>query len=179
LRFLAYDGLGVIFWAGGYAGLGFIFSAQIERLTVFVSRLGNSVLAVAVFLAAFYLGRKYLQRQRFLRTLRTARITPEQLKLKLDTREEVLIVDLRHTLDYEQDGSRIPGAVHVLPEEIPSRQRDFPLNRDIVLYCTCPNEATSAQMAILLQRRGIVRARPLEGGLEAWRQRGFPLDSIV
>jgi membrane protein DedA with SNARE-associated domain len=178
-KFLGYDGVGVILWAGAYAGIGYIFSAQIERVIIFVSRLGNSVLAVAAVLVAAYLGRKYIQRQNFLKTLRTARITPEQLKQKLDDREEVLIVDLRHTLDYEQDGSRIPGALHLLPEEMQTRHREFPRNRDIVLYCGCPNEATSAQVAIMLQRRGVLRARPLEGGLQAWRDRGFPVDSAV
>ncbi|MGH9381689.1 MAG: hypothetical protein ACRD2Z_13900 [Thermoanaerobaculia bacterium] len=32
-------------------------------------------------------------------------------------------------------------------------------------------------MALLLRRRGIRRVRPLAGGFEAWRRRGFPLDA--
>jgi membrane protein DedA with SNARE-associated domain/rhodanese-related sulfurtransferase len=179
LRFLCFDGIGVIMWAGAYAGVGYIFSAQIESVIIFVSQLGNSVLALAIVLVAAWLGRKYIQRQNFLKTLQIARITPEQLKQKLDAHEDIVIVDLRHKLDYEQDGSRIPGALHLLPQEVQKKHREFPRNRDVVLYCTCPNEAMSAQVAIMLQRRGIVRARPLEGGLQAWRDKGFPLDSIV
>ncbi|HWQ03644.1 MAG TPA: hypothetical protein VNL38_04115 [Candidatus Nitrosotenuis sp.] len=30
-------------------------------------------------------------------------------------------------------------------------------------------------MALLLKQRGVERVRPLEGGLDAWRQQGFPL----
>ena len=30
-------------------------------------------------------------------------------------------------------------------------------------------------MALLLIRRGVLRVRPLLGGLEAWRERGLPL----
>jgi 3-mercaptopyruvate sulfurtransferase SseA len=32
-------------------------------------------------------------------------------------------------------------------------------------------------VALLLRRRGIERVRPLAGGFEAWRARGFPLET--
>lgn len=32
-------------------------------------------------------------------------------------------------------------------------------------------------MALLLRRQGIRRIRPLEGGLGAWRDHGFPLET--
>jgi rhodanese-related sulfurtransferase len=46
--------------------------------------------------------------------------------------------------------------------------------RDVVLYCTCPNEASSARATLMLRRKGINRVRPLAGGLEGWRDRGLP-----
>jgi membrane protein DedA with SNARE-associated domain/rhodanese-related sulfurtransferase len=178
-RFLAFDGIGVLLWAGTYAGIGYVFSTEIEKVMIYISNLGNSLLALAALVLTLYLGRKYLQRQKFLKALRTARITPEQLKQKMDANEEVLIVDLRHKIDYEQDGAQIPGAMHLLPEELETRHHEIPRNRDIILYCTCPNEATSALTALQLQRLGFVRVRPLEGGLQAWREHGFPVESIV
>jgi 3-mercaptopyruvate sulfurtransferase SseA len=33
-------------------------------------------------------------------------------------------------------------------------------------------------VALLLRRRGIHRVRPLAGGLNAWRERGYPLTSL-
>jgi len=33
-------------------------------------------------------------------------------------------------------------------------------------------------VALLLRRRGIERVRPLAGGLDAWRQHGYPLEPI-
>ena len=33
-------------------------------------------------------------------------------------------------------------------------------------------------MALLLRKNGITRVRPLAGGLEAWRQRNFPLQPL-
>jgi rhodanese-related sulfurtransferase len=33
-------------------------------------------------------------------------------------------------------------------------------------------------VALLLKRKGVTRIRPLAGGLEGWRERGFPLERI-
>jgi rhodanese-related sulfurtransferase len=33
-------------------------------------------------------------------------------------------------------------------------------------------------VALILKRKGITRVRPLEGGLNAWRDRGFPVAPI-
>ncbi len=33
-------------------------------------------------------------------------------------------------------------------------------------------------MALLLRKNGITRVRPLAGGLEIWRERNFPLESL-
>jgi 3-mercaptopyruvate sulfurtransferase SseA len=34
-------------------------------------------------------------------------------------------------------------------------------------------------VALLLRRKGIKRIRPLEGGLDAWRKRGYPMDTVM
>jgi len=64
-------------------------------------------------------------------------------------------------------------------EEIEHRHHEIPRDRDIVLYCSCPNEVSSARTAFLLKKKGIHRVRPLEGGLDAWRERQFPVERRV
>jgi len=34
-------------------------------------------------------------------------------------------------------------------------------------------------VALLLRKKGINRIRPLQGGLDAWRERGYPLDTAT
>jgi 3-mercaptopyruvate sulfurtransferase SseA len=34
-------------------------------------------------------------------------------------------------------------------------------------------------VALLLRKNGIKRIRPLQGGLNAWRERGFPIDTAA
>ena len=135
-RFLIFAGLGAMLYAGAYAGLGYLFSAQIERLAEGVLVLGEwAVILIVGGFALFILG-KLWQRQRFLHRLRTARITPEELKERLDRGEEIVIVDLRHALDLDAEPHHIPGALHLTPDEIENRHAEIPRDRDVVLYCT-------------------------------------------
>src|SRR6267143_1204752 len=83
-----------------------------------------------------YIAWKYVARQRFLRRIRIARITPEDLKAKLDAGTDVMIVDLRARIDFDADPSIIPGALHLMIEDLEARHREIPRDRDIVLYCT-------------------------------------------
>jgi rhodanese-related sulfurtransferase len=61
-------------------------------------------------------------------------------------------------------------------DEVELRHQEIPRDRDIVLYCSCPNEVSSARVALLLRRRGILRVRPLLGGFDAWRERNYPTE---
>jgi rhodanese-related sulfurtransferase len=99
------------------------------------------------------------------RQQRIARVSPEELEHKLAAGENVAVVDLRNDLAVRADPVQLPGAIRILPEEIESRHHEIPRDRDVVLYCTCPNEASSARAALLLRRKGINRVRPLAGGL--------------
>ncbi|MDE3224150.1 MAG: DedA family protein/thiosulfate sulfurtransferase GlpE [Nitrospirota bacterium] len=176
-RFLLYDGLGALLWSGTCVGLGWLFSSQLERLALLLAQAGAAFLQVLVGAFVVYLGYKVFQRQLFLRELRMARITVDELRERLEAGEEVAIVDLRHPMDLEIDPHMIPGAWHMPMEELERRHHEIPRDRDIVLYCACPNEVTSARTALMLKRKGITRVRPLEGGIDAWRERNYPVEA--
>jgi len=75
-------------------------------------------------------------RRRFLRKLRIARITPEELKTMLDAGGDVMVVDVRDRLGFQTEPSIIPGALHLTTEELEARHLEIPRERDIILYCT-------------------------------------------
>ena len=135
-RFLVFDGLGALFWAGAFAGAGFLFASQLERAAAQAARLGAWLLVLLLAALAGFLGWKYAQRQRFLRQLLIARIQPKELMEKLEAGEEMVIVDLRHLITFEADGEKVPGALHLPPEELDARHHEIPRDRDVVLYCT-------------------------------------------
>ncbi|MFQ5913692.1 MAG: VTT domain-containing protein [Nitrospinota bacterium] len=135
-RFLLFDGLGALLWVGAFVGLGYVFSDQLERMLASVPRLGKWLGTVLGAGLAAYIGWKYLARRRFLRRLRITRITPEELKERLDAGERVIIVDLRHSVDFAAEPQRIPGAISLPIEELEGRHREIPRDQEIVLYCT-------------------------------------------
>jgi rhodanese-related sulfurtransferase len=83
-----------------------------------------------------YLVAKYVRRQRFIRALQVARITPDELKRKLDAGDDIEIVDMRHALDFEAEPETIPGANFIPLEEFGERYKEIPHDREVVLYCT-------------------------------------------
>jgi membrane protein DedA with SNARE-associated domain/rhodanese-related sulfurtransferase len=175
-RFLLVDALGALLYGGSLLGIGYLFSNQIQQIGDAIAGVGSSALWLVVGVAVLYGGYKYWQRQSLLRELRTARITIEELRRKLEAGENPIIVDLRSKEELEQDPLVIRGAVHFLLDEIDQRRNELPRDRDIIVYCSCPNEVTSARAALQLHRKGFTRVRPLLGGLEAWREGKHPLE---
>lgn len=135
-RFLLFDGLGALLWVGVFAVLGVLFGEQLEGLAAAVATLGAWLLAILVGGLGAYLLWKFLARRLFLRRLRVARITPEELKQKLESGEEVVIVDLRHPLELDADPAAIPGAVRWDARDLAQGHLTLPRDREVILYCT-------------------------------------------
>jgi len=135
-RFLLFDAMGTFLWAGTFLGLGFVFSGEIERLAERLASLGGWLLVLLLAVLAAYITYKFIARQRFLRELRISRITADELKQKIDSGEELVIVDLRHSVDFEADPETIPGAFRMDSRELEERNDRLPRDREIILYCT-------------------------------------------
>lgn len=135
-RFLAYDGLGTLLWVGAYIGAGFVFADQIEAATEYALQFGSWLFIVAIAALVAYVGWKYYQRQRFIAKLRVDRIEPEELRRRLDAGEDIVVVDLRHSMEFEAQPQTIPGALRMTTEEVEARHEEIPKDREIVLYCT-------------------------------------------
>jgi membrane protein DedA with SNARE-associated domain len=135
-KFLALDAAGSILWAGAFFGLGFLFVEQLEAVAGIAVRLGAGITLLLAASIAPWLGFKFYQRHRFMSHLRTTRISPEELKRRLDMGEAVTIIDLRHGLFSEMEKIKLPGALRITPEEFESRMPEIPRDREIILYCT-------------------------------------------
>ncbi len=135
-RFLIFDELGSLLWAVVFVGLGYIFSDQFEEIVEYATNFGWWFGAALISALASYIGWKIVKRQRFLRSLRTARIHPETLKSQLDAGEELTIIDLREEADFNLNPQLIPTALRMSPDEIEKRHEELPKDTDIILYCT-------------------------------------------
>jgi membrane protein DedA with SNARE-associated domain/rhodanese-related sulfurtransferase len=177
-RFLLYNGLGALLWTAAFIAPGYLFSDQLEWVAAQAARFGSSLVVLVAGALALYIAYKYIHRQLILRELRIARIMPDELKKMMDDGHDVVMVDLRQSLEIEADPYTIPGAVRMAVEELEHWHHEIPRDRDVILFCACPNEVTSARMALLLKKNGISRVRPLVGGVAAWRAHNFPVEEL-
>lgn len=177
-EFLFLDVFGALIWVGALLAGGRLFGDALNRdprMLAWVARFSGALLLAAI--AGVLAGRMY-RRRVILRQLVRSRLEPEELRTQLDAGEEVYIVDLRHPLEQLTDPFTLPGALRFAPDELASRAGEIPRDRDVILYCTCPNEETAAHTALKLHRLGVERVRPLRGGYEEWKRLGYPMQAI-
>src|SRR5208283_3742384 len=110
---LLFDFLGALLWTSAFAGVGFIFGKQVDRASLYAQRFGGWILMLYV-----------------------SGIISDELKHKLESGEQVVIVDLRHPLDVLSDPRTLPGALQISPEELENRHGEITRDGEIVLFCT-------------------------------------------
>lgn len=136
-RFLLLDSLGALIWAGSWIGLGYVSRAGIEMVAAKAERFGTWFMVLIGALLAAYILVKYVQRRRLFHSLRMARITPEELKRRLDAGDgDLVIIDTRSPLDVDAAPHTIPRAMWIPAEEIDRRSAEIPSDRDVVVYCS-------------------------------------------
>lgn len=136
-QFIALDIAAALLWAGAWMSVGYIFKDVLEIVAARAARLGNSLGVVVGGALASYVLAKFIQRRLFLRRLRIARITPEELKRRRDIGDETLaVIDTRSVIDVSAVPYAIPGAIWIVAEDIDRRRAELPLDREIVLYCS-------------------------------------------
>jgi membrane protein DedA with SNARE-associated domain/rhodanese-related sulfurtransferase len=174
--FLGFDALGSLLYNVVVIGLGYALHDQLDRVVGWFRAAGSAAIPLVVGAILAFWAWRIVRKRRLIRLLRTRRLTPDQLRARLDANEQIWIIDLRAAIEYAVTRQTLPGAIRMDPEELEDRHEEIPRDCDVVLYCTCPDEATSARAALALKSRGIERVFPLEGGLEAWVSRGYPVD---
>jgi len=135
--FLGLDSAAALIWSGAWLALGYAFSDALDLVAAVASRLGSWVLLMAGGALAIYVLVKYVQRRRFYRSLRTARIEPEELRRRLDLNDNSLVViDTRSAIDVDAVPQTIPGALWIPAEAISTHRQDIPSDREVVVYCS-------------------------------------------
>lgn len=183
-EFVMFDMAGTLVWAAAWLFAGRFFGDIVERSNRVFSTLTHFAVGLVTVMILSIVIYRYVQRHRFLAELRGLRLEPEQLLAMMEeartgSGEAPFIIDLRHPLDVLTDPEVVPGALRIGPEELRLHRDEIPGDRDIVLYCTCPSEETSAKVAMELRRLGVSRVRPLRGGLQGWKDAGYPLEAVL
>jgi membrane protein DedA with SNARE-associated domain/rhodanese-related sulfurtransferase len=183
-EFAAYDMAGTLVWAATWLFAGRFFGDMASRSSKLFATLTHFAAALVLLMILGTIIYRYVQRKRFLAELRGLRLEPEQLlsmieEARSDGAISPFIIDLRHPLDVLTDPEVVPGALRIGPDELKLHRDEIPQDREVVLYCTCPSEETSAKVAMELRRLGVSRVRPLRGGLQGWKDAGYPLEAVL
>jgi membrane protein DedA with SNARE-associated domain/rhodanese-related sulfurtransferase len=176
LRFGALSACGAVLWVGAALAAGMLFKAQIGRVLQHLNAIGSIAGAGAALLLAAYVSFKWWERSRFYKMLRMARISVADLYALMAAGVSPVIIDVRSATARELEPRWIPGALHVPLQEVAQRLKELPRDREIILYCTCPSEASAARVAKILMNHGFQRVRPLFGGLDAWVAAGYAVE---
>jgi rhodanese-related sulfurtransferase len=92
------------------------------------------------------------------------RISPAELKQRLDRCEDLVLLDVREPEEMARAG--LPGALRIPLGEIPGRIQDLDPEKEIVVFCHYG--LRSAQVAIFLAQRDFEHVLNLTGGINAW-----------
>lgn len=111
------------------------------------------------------------------------RITAEELRQLIDKKADFVAVDVRDSGSYE--AGHIKGAVNIYydaaadPMDRQMMLIALPMDKLIVTYCDCTDDASSANMAQELYKLGYDRdkIKVLSGGSLRWVELKYPMES--
>jgi rhodanese-related sulfurtransferase len=133
-------------------------------------------LAAIVVLSVCLLVVIWIKRTTGQREMEQHSITPEALHALLDSKQEVLLYDVRLPLDLLTSYEIIPGAKRIPPAEVIENPSLIPTETDSIVYCTCPSDKTSRAVLHRALALHFSKIKFLRGGLEAWKAKGYPVE---
>ena len=96
-------------------------------------------------------------------------MTPEELKRRLDTGEDIFVLDVREPHEYQI--SNLGG--YLIPlNDLPKRVSELDSSREIVVHCKMGGR--SAKAADFLRHAGFSKVHNLAGGINAWAEKIDP-----
>ena len=125
-------------------------------------------------------------------------ISQEQLLEKLNKKEPVILFDARQKSEYDKErmvGAKLPRSEKYYQEvllyqnkvtrEAPSSKtyleagtKDIPRDTQIVTYCHA-HCGLSKTLKLDLESLGFTHVTWLDGGIDVWREKGYPLDKAT
>lgn len=137
--------------------------------------LKSNDLAVAVFAGAFlFLLMKMLPR--LIAGVPFAK--PRDLKARLDSKDDLLIVDVRNPDEFTGDMGHIPGSLNLPLPNLAGKLDDLRASvagfADTPVYVVCRTANRAASAAKQLKKAGLTDIRVLDGGMVRWKREGLP-----
>ena len=92
------------------------------------------------------------------------KILPKELKKKLDSNEDLILLDVRTTKEYEI--THIKNSKLIPIDQLKERLNELPKDKEIVTYCH--HGVRGMEAAKMLKANGFKKVKSLVGGLDVW-----------
>ncbi|HEX4770525.1 MAG TPA: VTT domain-containing protein [Bryobacteraceae bacterium] len=178
-RFFLIDVAGALLYALAWSGAGFLFSDVLAPLTKGYETGGRLLVSLVSFAIAIYFIYRIWLLLKSGRLSYVPRVSASEIARRLysDLHDDMVVFDVRSHGYYSTKAIRIKGSSRIDPNLLVEQVESLPKDKEIVLYCTCQREATSINVARILQKHGF-RTSIIKGGLRAWKKGGHPLESV-
>jgi rhodanese-related sulfurtransferase len=101
-------------------------------------------------------------------------ISVQELKEKMDKGENIFVIDVREAHEYEEANI---GSELIPLGDLPAKMDDLEEHKsqEVIVMCRTGNRSSMAQY--LLKEAGFANVLNLKGGIVAWAEASYPLNS--
>ncbi|MDH5368722.1 MAG: VTT domain-containing protein [Gammaproteobacteria bacterium] len=101
----------------------------------------------------------------------------ENVKQKLDSGEDVLLLDVRSAEDYVGEQGHVKGSLLIPLEELSSRLSEIENFQEKTVMTICRTDRRSAKAAQILAKNGFADVHVVKQGMTDWNIKGYPIAS--
>ena len=183
-RFLRLDTLGVGMYVTAWMMVGYVFSAFLHEILVWVERLGHAVVLVVLLIVVLYASSLVVFALKARKYDKIDKISAGDLRERLQGLSPdrvVVIADVRSHNYYDPGMQRIKNSIRMEPtrlkEELEALREFMAPECEIYIYCSCIRDTTSKRVAHMLEQENC-RTQVIEGGLKAWVKAGGEVELV-
>ncbi len=133
LRYAALDAVGSFLWAGTGLALGLAFGTKV---LTHLEGVQHTLFLLMVVMFGFYIVFRIGYRLYLAKRYSVPRIDAEELRRKLASDGNAVVVDLRSDSAYSDSSWTIPDAIRISPTEFDKHVDLLPAEKSIVFFCT-------------------------------------------
>jgi len=179
IDFLPYEFTGAVIYTSLFTALGYAFANQMDYIIQVIGGAGERLTIAIIAIFIVYAGFKLLTRWWLIRKSETLAIAATDVQKKRTANPTTfMMIDLRGPNDLSADPFIIPDAKMWRERDLYDALKKVPPETSIVLFCACPNQASSTRVALALRRKGFKNVWPLRDGLIGWRAAKLPLEPL-
>lgn len=95
-------------------------------------------------------------------------ITVQEFKKKIDSNEEVFLLDVREPFEQYQSKIEYENSTLIPVGQLENRLNELSDQKDNEIVCLCRSGSRSADACKLLEKKGFENVKNLKGGINQW-----------